>query len=46
MASFLIEETLDEHPEIDYQNLVNKLSDEIPDDRTALQFRQQLLRQS
>ena len=46
MASFLIEETLDEHPEIDYQNLVNKLADEIPDDRTALQFRQQLLRQS
>ncbi|MEO1352412.1 MAG: protein kinase [Cyanobacteria bacterium J06635_15] len=44
MATFLIEETLADYPDIDCQHLVQKLAAEIPDDRSALQFQQQLLR--
>ncbi|WP_346289618.1 protein kinase domain-containing protein [Sphaerothrix gracilis] len=42
MASFLIEETLADHPNIDDQQLVSLLSAEIPDAAKAQEFQSQL----
>lgn len=43
MASFLIEETLADHPQADTQSLVNLLAAEIPDTRKAEAFQRSLI---